>query len=195
MKFFMMNAILIFLITLILSLPTFANETGSSTGFKLPRYVSLKSNDSNLRVGSSTNYPIKIKYIVPNTPVEIIDEYKDWRKIIDYENNIGWMHKSLIKGNRFAIVNQPYSEKVQVHDKPNGHVIGKIGKNNIVNLNKCLIEWCFVIIKKNKGWVNKKNLWGVYKNETFNIPFYQPLTNLLWQIEIKKKVINLKSFF
>ena len=68
------------------------------------------------------------------------------------------MHKSLIKGNRFAIVNQPYSEKVQVHDKPNGHVIGKIGKNNIVNLNKCLIEWCFITIKKIFGVFTKMKL-------------------------------------
>ena len=27
-------------------------------------------------------------------------------------------------------------------------------------------------IKNNKGWINKINLWGVYKNETFNIPYY-----------------------
>ncbi len=38
-------------------------ETGAVTGFELPRFVSLKSNDVNLRVGPSINYPIKLKYI------------------------------------------------------------------------------------------------------------------------------------
>ena len=65
-------------------------------------------------------------------PIEIIDEYKDWRKINDYEGNIGWLHKKLIKGERFAIVKTPYQEALQVFNKPKGNSIGKIGKRNIL---------------------------------------------------------------
>ena len=61
------------------------SNIGIETGFELPRYVSLKSNESNLRVGPSKNYPISIKYVISNFPIQIIDEYKDWRKIIDFE--------------------------------------------------------------------------------------------------------------
>ena len=38
-------------------------EVGKETGLDIPRYVSLKSNDANIRIGPSTNYPIVIKYI------------------------------------------------------------------------------------------------------------------------------------
>ena len=173
------NILIIFCISIfVLSLS--AEQIGNITGLKLPRYVSLKSNESNLRIGPSINYPIKITYNVANIPVEIIDEYKNWRKIIDYEKNIGWVHKSLLKGNRFAIVNPPYAEGVQIYTKPKGNINGKIGKKNIVKVNKCLIEWCYINFNQNNGWIKKSNLWGIYQKEIFNIPFYQSILNKFW---------------
>ena len=78
-------------------------KTGSVTGLEIPRFVSLKSNDVNLRIGPSTNYPIRLKYIYKNLPIEIIDEFDVWRKARDHEGNVGWLHKSLIKGDRFVL--------------------------------------------------------------------------------------------
>ena len=48
-------------------------KTGSVTGLDIPRFVSLKSDDANIRVGPSVNYPIKLKYVFQNLPLEIID--------------------------------------------------------------------------------------------------------------------------
>ena len=176
----------IFIICLILINTSFtsAETLGNETGLKIPRFVSLKSDNSNLRVGPSENYPVKLKYIVANMPVEIIDEYKNWRKIKDYEENEGWMHKSLIKGKRFAIVNTPYQEGLQVFHKPKGNNIGKIGKKNILEVKTCLMNWCKIKYRKNTGWVNKLNLWGVYEKEIINIPFYQPIINIIWGINL-----------
>ena len=157
---------------------------GSETGLKIPRFVSLKASNSNLRIGPGENYPIKLQYTVANTPIEIIEEHKDWRKINDYEGNKGWLHKSLIKGKRFAIVNTPYQEGLQVSNKPKGRNIGKIGKRNILEINTCLINWCKIKYKKNRGWVNKINLWGIYEKEIINIPFYQPIIDLIWKINV-----------
>ena len=47
-------------------------KKGTVTNLELPRFVSLKSNDANLRVGPSINYPIELKYIQKNLPLEII---------------------------------------------------------------------------------------------------------------------------
>ena len=163
---------------------TYAKTLGIETGLIIPRFVTLKSNDSNLRIGPSKNYPIKLKYILANTPVEVIDEYKNWRKIKDYEKNEGWLHKCLIKGKRFAIVNTNYQEGLQVFNQPKGNTIGKIGKKNILEIKTCLMDWCKIKYKKNKGWVNKSNLWGIYDNETIDIPFYQPIINLIWKINL-----------
>ena len=176
----------IFVICLILINTSFtsAETLGNDTGFKIPRFVSLKSDNSNLRVGPSENYPIILRYIVANIPVEIVDEYKDWRKINDYNGNKGWLHKSLIKGKRFAIVNTPYQEGLQVFNKPKGNKIGEIGKKNVLEVKTCLMNWCKIKYEKNAGWINKLNLWGVYEKEIINIPFYQPVINLIWRINL-----------
>ena len=174
----------IFIICLIIikTSSVYAEILGIETGLIIPRFVSLKSNNSNLRVGPGENYPIKLKYIVANTPVEIIDEYNDWRKINDHKGNLGWLHKSLIKGNRYAIIQPVYNSSAQIYNKPMGRLIGKIGKNNIVKINTCLLKWCLVSHSNNRGWITKNNLWGVYKKEKINIPFYQLIKNQIWKI-------------
>ena len=177
----MLKMFIIYLV-LIYTPSAYTETLGNETGLKIPRFVSIKSNNSNLRVGPSKNYPIKLKYIVANIPVEVIDEYKNWRKINDYEGNKGWIHKSLIKGKRFAIVDTLYTEDLQVFNKPKGNNIGKIGKKNILEIDTCLKNWCKIKYKKNKGWVNKLNLWGIYKKEIINIPFYQQIINQIWKI-------------
>ena len=43
-------------------------------------------------------------------------------------------------------------------------------------------KWCFVAINKNKGWMQKINLWGVTKKETSNIPFCQLIIDQIWKL-------------
>tara|TARA_B100001113_G_scaffold239636_1_gene197056 strand:- start:51 stop:629 length:579 start_codon:yes stop_codon:yes gene_type:complete len=155
---------------------TLADNKGSETGLDLPRYVSLKSNESNIRVGPSKNYPISIKYITKDYPLKITDEYGDWRKIIDFQNNTGWVHKSLIKGERHGIIIGS-NNKIDAYNTVKGKVIGKIDTGVVVKLSKCKINWCLIIKGENKGWVKKKHIWGVKKNEEFNIRFFQILND------------------
>jgi len=157
-------------------------KTGSVTGLEIPRFVSLKSNDVNLRVGPSTNYPIQLKYISQNLPVEIIDEFDVWRKARDHNGMIGWLHKSLIKGERFILTGYKNEKEINLYNRPNGKIIGVIKKNNILDLKMCIINWCKVSQNKIKGWLLKKNVWGVYDFEIYNTKFYQPIINQYWTI-------------
>ena len=179
------KSILLVLFFSLLHNTSYSNEIGQVTGYKIPRFVSLKSDDINLRIGSSTNYPIILKYVTKNMPVEITDEYERWRKIRDKEGNEGWIYGDLLKGDRFAIIIKNNKSNIYVFSKPDGVPIGEIGKLNIVTIKVCLKKWCKIKFDRHKGWVNKKNLWGIYKNETINVPFYQPLINLIWKINLK----------
>ena len=176
----------IFFMYIITNIFIFANaqNIGSETGFKIPRFISLKSNEVNLRIGSSLNYPIILQYTKKNLPLEIIEEYGVWRKIKDIKNNQGWIHKNLIKGDRFAIINQPYKKNVKIFSKPRGKIIGEIGKFNVIEIKTCLILWCKITIDNKIGWINKHNLWGVYKKEKINVSFFQPLINYYWKINL-----------
>jgi len=62
-------------------------------------------------------------------------------------------------------------------------MIGKIGKNNVVKVNSCLSNWCKIKYEGYGGWINKKNLWGIYENEKFNVSLFQPIINQIWKIK------------
>ena len=163
----MIKIFILYLISLFFLFTTLvkSQEYGSNTGFKLPRFVSLKSDETNLRIGSSINYPIILQYTIKNLPIKITEEYDSWRKIKDFEGNEGWIHKTILKGDRFGIINNLSGPYAKIYLNPEGKIIGEIGK-------------------KNKGWINKKNLWGVYENEEFNTTIFQPLIKIIWKINL-----------
>ena len=156
-------------------------EVGKETGLEIPRYVSLKSNDANIRVGPSTNYPIVIKYIQKNYPLKIIEEYDEWRKIEDVSKNNGWIHKSLISGNRTGIILSNNGDRIKIYNTIEGKMIGIIGKGNIISINKCKIDWCSISINEYKGWIYKNNIWGVEDTEIIDINFFQIVIDLYWK--------------
>ena len=171
---------ILLIVNLLISFNLFA-EVGKITGLDIPRFVSLKSDDVNLRVGPSVNYPIELNYVQKNLPVEIIDEFDVWRKVKDHHKNIGWLHKSLIKGDRFVLtINK--NKKKNIYKRPNGQIIGQVSINNIFSLKSCLTNWCLVSNKDIKGWVSKDFIWGVYKYEIYNQNFFQPLINQYWKV-------------
>ena len=154
---------------------------GKETGLEIPRYVSLKSDNANIRVGPSKNYPIEIKYIKKNYPLKVLDEYEDWRKVEDFQKNFGWIHKSLISGTRTGIVLSNDNKTIKLLNTLNGEIIGEIGKGNIVYLEKCKIDWCLVSSGNYKGWINKKYLWGVKEKEEINISYFQRFKDFYWK--------------
>ena len=74
------------------------------SGHPVPRFLSLKSNDVNMRKGPGKEYPIKFKYIKKGYPLKIVAEYHHWRKVIDHEKNTGWIRGTLLSGKRFALI-------------------------------------------------------------------------------------------
>ena len=177
-NFCMFRLILIF--SFLISLNLYGKK-GTVTGYDIPRFVSLKSNEVNMRVGPSINYPINLKYTKQNLPIEIIDEFDVWRKIRDHENNTGWIKKSLLKGDRYVLTGLN-NKDIKILKYPGGKQIGIIQKNNILILEQCLKNWCYIYNADIRGWVKKAGIWGVYKKETYNVKFYQPIINYYWKV-------------
>ena len=173
--------IVIVLISIIIFSQVSNANIGKETGLEIPRYVSLKSDDANIRVGPSKNYPIEIKYIKKNYPLKVLDEYEEWRKVEDFNRNIGWIHKSLISGIRTGIVLSNDNKNISILNTLDGNVIGEIGNGNIVFLEKCKIDWCLVSSGNYKGWIDKKYIWGIKEKELINISFFQIFEDLYWK--------------
>ena len=88
-----------FRILFILFLFVFFNDVKADENY----FLSLKYNKVNVRYGPGLDYPIKFVYLKKNFPVEVIDEKENFRKILDYKNNGGWVHRSQLKKNKSLI--------------------------------------------------------------------------------------------
>lgn len=130
----------------------------------LPRFVSLRSNEVNLRVGPGSNYPIAWVYVRSGLPVEIIAEFDTWRKIRDPDEAIGWVHQNMLTKKRHVRADK--DDVVMYRNADTQSVpLARLQKGVILDLIKTRGEWCHVKVFNYKGWVLKSNLWGVYAQE------------------------------
>ncbi len=129
------------------------------------RFVTLKSNVVNLRVGPGMQYPIKATYECRNMPLLVIDERDSWIMVKDIDNEEGWVHASGTRGARFAIA----KHKTQLHRLPkqNSRVVSIVERGLIMQVKKCTQDWCLLYNADIKGWVLKTNIWGISKDEIF----------------------------
>lgn len=147
-----------FLLALLFSFSTHALPV-SETGLPLPRFVSLKGNDANMRNGPGKRYPVKWNYQRKGLPVKIINEYQHWRQIEDHEGIQGWMHKSMLSGRRTAMV---MANDIALQSKPNetSEPKAKLMQNVIVEIEACRRDWCEISIAQKEGWLPISILWG-----------------------------------
>lgn len=130
----------------------------------LPRFVSLKPNEVNARVGPGSNYPIEWVYIKAGLPVEITAEFDTWRKIRDVDGAEGWVHQNMLTSKRHAMI-QGLEANIYRQDDENSPALVRLQKGVMVDLLKCRGDWCQVRIYDFKGWVKRKSLWGIYPDE------------------------------
>ena len=146
---FYVNKILFFFIILIGS-TSFANE-----GY----YLTLRNDKVNLRQGPSLNYPIKLVYNKKFLPILIKDKSGNFRKVLDHENNSGWIHISQLSKKKAAL--SIYDElivfqKPSIYSKP----LVKLEIGRLCLIKKCKNNWCKINTGGYSGWVEKQNLRG-----------------------------------
>ncbi len=131
----------------------------------LPRFASLKSNEVNLRAGPGQRYPIEWVYRRAGHPVEIVAQFDVWRQIKDSEGTLGWVHQSLLSGQRTALITGGVqSLRVEPSESASGVALAEPGV--LVELKTCVDAWCEVSARGYTGWLRHDEIWGVYPNET-----------------------------
>ncbi|MCM2291654.1 SH3 domain-containing protein [Allorhizobium sp. BGMRC 0089] len=148
--------------------------TKGPSGLPLPRFVSLKSSRVNLRIGPGTDYATAWTYQKGGLPVEIIQEYDNWRKIRDSDGTEGWVNQILLSGDRTALAAPWMRGKgddvfVNMHDSADSSatVIAKLQPGVIIRLSECTGKWCRGEVGDTKGWVAQNQIWGAYPGEAF----------------------------
>ncbi len=146
-----------------------SRKTGAVTGLPIPRFVSLKANEVNSRVGPGSQYQIAWVFHRAGLPVEVLDEFESWRQVRDSDSGTGWVSAPLLSARRTAVVAPWVKERApfQLTSSRGGSTaVAKIEPGAIVDIASCDGDECEVYAGSQKGWVPQKNLWGVYPGET-----------------------------
>ena len=134
-------------------------DTGSSTGLPMPRFVSVKSGEANLRSGPGTAYPIRWVYRRKHLPLIIHDEHGHWRAVRDPWGETGWLHRSLLSGRRTAMVTKDLTPLMS-EPGDGGEILLYAERRIIGTLELCRDGWCRLSIDGRAGWMPDTALYG-----------------------------------
>jgi SH3-like domain-containing protein len=126
--------------------------------------ISIKGDKVNLRKGPGTKYSIVWEY-GDGYPLNILSKNGNWYEVKDFENDSGWIHKSLTQYSPHVIVkvNRNTDEKINIRKEPGtkSPIVGKAQYGVVFKTLQRKSGW--VNIKHDSGltgWVKESLLWG-----------------------------------
>ncbi len=146
--------------------PAFAAGLGEGTGLPLPRFVSFRATEANLRTGPGLQYPVDWVYKRPDLPVQIVAEYKTWRKIRDWQGTQGWVHQSMLTGKRTVMVTGK-ARSIRQRPDTKSPIVAKLEGRVIAHLLECPdgSGWCQIEAEGHEGWLRRPEIWGILRGE------------------------------
>lgn len=137
------------------------NAAKTPSGFRVPRYVSLKYSTSNGRTGPSSKHPVAWQYSRRGLPMIVVAETEVWRKVRDVNGDESWMKRRLLDGKRMVLVRS----EIVLRAKPssNSRKQATAGKGALLALESCDTKnWCRVTDMDSHltGYTLRSMLWG-----------------------------------
>lgn len=130
----------------------------------LPRFVSLKFDEVNVRRGPARDQTIDWVFARKSLPVMVISEHKQWRQICDHEGATGWIHQSQLTGARSALVVHDRTILRMQRDR-GSRPMAEAELGTVLRLERCTKDWCLTASGPHKGWVERSSLWGILETE------------------------------
>ncbi len=137
-----------------------------TSGLPLPRFVSLRSDEVNLRTGPGVRYPVDWIYGRRDLPVEVIAEFETWRKIRDWQGTEGWVHQSMLSARRMVVVTGA-QRRLRADPDEKAPLLALVDPNVMGRLLACPRgkAYCRVEVGNVQGWLKRDEFWGVYQGE------------------------------
>ena len=139
-------------------------DRGPVTNLPLPRFVSMKAAEGNVRRGPSLTHRIDWVFKLRNMPLRITAEHGHWRRVEDRDGVGGWVHYSLLSGSRTVIIEK---DLLTLHTKPEplAPATAALEAGVVARLGACGPEWCRLSAGGYRGWAPKSRVWGVGPEE------------------------------
>jgi SH3-like domain-containing protein len=121
--------------------------------------ASIAKDRINIRSGPGTNYEL-LWQLYKDYPVKILEKKGDWAKTMDYENDIGWIHRSLLSKTHTVIVTV---DKANIRTGPGAQygIAFKAEQGVIFYLVGRKGKWLKIrYLNAYEGWIRQDLVWG-----------------------------------
>lgn len=121
--------------------------------------VSVLKDGVNVRTGPSTNDQVAME-LFQGYPLKVVEKKGDWIKISDFENDTGWIHKTLVEPGNTVIVNAKNTINMRAEPNTNAAIIANIERGVVLTRISAKGDWVKVKhAKGTEGWISKSLLW------------------------------------
>jgi SH3-like domain-containing protein len=131
---------------------------------KVPRFVSLRSDQVNLRVGPGQTYPIEWLLTRKDMPVEIVREFQNWRMVRVWQDASGWILDRMVTAERHVIVDGAVRVMRRRPDAQS-EIVARAEPGVVAKLLGCQGDWCRIEAGGYQGWLRRGDVWGILPDE------------------------------
>ncbi|MCW1381725.1 SH3 domain-containing protein [Novosphingobium sp. KCTC 2891] len=125
----------------------------------VPYWVSLRKEQSNMRVGPGREYRISWVYVRQGLPMKVLRVMGGWRLVEDPAGVRGWMlaqfltrtHTGMVKGGEAPI---------RENKDGSGRLLWRAAPGVVAKLDDCDEGWCKADIDGRKGYIEAAKVWG-----------------------------------
>jgi SH3-like domain-containing protein len=122
-------------------------------------YVSVSGDNVNVRTGAGTNYEVSME-LFEGYPLKVIETQGEWLKIVDFENDSGWIHQSLVTDNNTEIINGNKSVNMRAEPSTNSPIIATVDRGVVMTRLDSQGKWLKLKHATGLvGWIYKPLLW------------------------------------
>ncbi len=120
-------------------------------------YVNVSRDGVNLRSGPGTNHEVLFE-LPADYPLKVLETKGEWLKVVDYENDRGYIHKGLTTTSGAVIV-KVNEANVRRGPSTKDEKIGTVAKDVILKKVEKKGDWIKVSHPQLTGWIHRKLVW------------------------------------
>jgi len=121
--------------------------------------VSVLKDGANVRTGPSTNDQIAME-LFQGYPLMVVEKKGDWIKVSDFENDTGWINKTMVGAGNTVIVNAQKTINMRAEPATSAAIVANIERGVVLTKISTKGDWVKVKhAKGTEGWISKTLLW------------------------------------
>ncbi len=122
-------------------------------------YVSVTGDNVNVRTGAGTDYEVSME-LFEGYPLRVLETQGEWLKIVDFENDSGWIHQSLVTDGNTVIVNGNKNVNMRAEPSTDSTIIATVDRGVVMTRLETQGNWLKLEHATGLvGWIYKPLLW------------------------------------